>query len=57
MVVYLSKLFQEWIVLAKKESLCMSVLQEGNSKKRSGRCGCIGFVVIHWKCSYTIDGL
>ena len=33
------KLSQQWIVLGKKECLCMLVLHEGNSKKGSGRCG------------------
>ena len=42
---YLGKLSQQWIVLGKKE--CLLVLQEGNSKKGSGRCGHGGFVVIH----------
>ena len=32
MMAYLSKLFQQWTVSEKKECLCMSVLQEGNSK-------------------------
>ena len=31
-MVYLSKLFLQWIISGKKERLCMSVLQEGNSK-------------------------
>ena len=47
MMACLGKLSQQWIVLGKKECLCMLVLQEGNSKKGSGRCGHGGFVVIH----------
>ena len=46
MMACLGKLSQQWIVLGTKECLCI-VLQEGNSKKGSGRCGHGGFVVIH----------
>ena len=42
-------------VEGKKECLCMLVLQEGNSKKGSGRCGHGGFVVVHYKSSNTVD--
>ena len=47
MMACLGKLPQQWIVLGKKEYLCMLVLQEGNIKKGSGRCGHGGFVVTH----------
>ena len=33
MMACLGKLSQQWIVLGKKECLCMLVLQEGNSRK------------------------
>ena len=56
MMGYLNKLLQWWIVSGKKECLCLSVLQEGKSKKGSGRRGCGEFVVIHWKSSNTADG-
>ena len=56
MMGYLSKLFQWWIVSRKKECLCISVLQEGNSKKGSGRRSYGEFVVIQWKSSNTVDG-
>ena len=55
MMACLGKSFQQWIVSEKKECLCTSVLQEGNSKfislKGSDRCGHGVFVVIHWKSS------
>ena len=47
MMACMGKLSQQWIVLGRKECLCMLVLQKGNSKKGSGRCGHGGFVVIH----------
>ena len=36
----------EKVPLSTWECLCMSVLQKGNSKKGSGKCGCGGFVVL-----------
>ena len=56
MMACMGKLSQQWIVLGKKECQCMSVLQEGNSKKGSGRCGHGGFVVIYQKSSNIVDG-
>ena len=57
MMAYLSKLFQQWIV-SRRSNACVCQFYRkvtarihnkrtlGNSKKRSGRCGCGGFVTM-----------
>ena len=53
----LGNLFQQWIVSG-KEGMLVYVSSTGMFQvmKRSSRCSCGGFVVIHRKSNNTVDG-